>query len=320
MLQRQWPPDGAAVIRLAEAQRGVVIRRQLRSLGVSPSVEARMVATGWLRQIRPRAYAIAGRSPSGWDDAVAASFLAGPGAALSHATAAAIHGLPGLAAPTVPELSVPLPRHPRVAGVVLHRVGCLDPPDIDRRGGVVLTSRVRTVCDLANRLNPALLARVVDEGCVSGWWTPEELADCVNRTGRRGRPGSQTLSDVLRMRTGEPAVESMLELRAVRALAPFGPFVTQFQLVLEGEVLVLDIAWPAWKVGVEVDGWSVRSKSFGKFTHGRHRDNLLLAHGWRVAHLTAAMDDTTMRRDVLRLFPPEISRVLAAMPVSDGRR
>jgi hypothetical protein len=31
--------------------------------------------------------------------------------------------------------------------------------------------------------------------------------------------------------------------------------------------------------------------------------NLLEAHGWRVAHLVSAMDDSTVRRHVGRLLP-----------------
>jgi hypothetical protein len=151
-------------------------------------------------------------------------------------------------------------------------------------------------------------------------WTADELAACVARVGLHGRAGSQTLSELLRKRTGEPAVDSMLERRVVRALAPFPPFVTQFQVVLDGEVLLLDVAWPPWKVGAEVDGWTVRSRSFGKFTRGRHRDNLLLAHGWRIAHLTSAMDEFTIRRDVARLFPPEVLAALAEPFPRRGRR
>ena len=95
----------------------------------------------------------------------------------------------------------------------------------------------------------------------------------------------------------------MLELRMIRILAPYGPFETQYQLVLDGRVLVLDIAWPWWRVAAEVDGWGAHGRSWSKFVDDRSRMNLLEAHGWRVAHLTAAMDKATVLRDVGRLLP-----------------
>jgi hypothetical protein len=57
-------------------------------------------------------------------------------------------------------------------------------------------------------------------------------------------------------------------------------------------------------VGAEVDGWWVRSQSRTKFDRGIHRANLLSAHHWQIAHLTATMDVESVRRDVCRLLPP----------------
>jgi hypothetical protein len=87
------------VLGLAELQRGVMIRRQLRASGVSWKVERELIAGGFLREIRSGAYAVSGRPASRWEHAVAVGLLCGPTAALSHATAAAIHRLPGLVAP-----------------------------------------------------------------------------------------------------------------------------------------------------------------------------------------------------------------------------
>jgi hypothetical protein len=296
----------ARVLAVAARQRGVVTRAQVQACGISPKRLARLIAEGWLCEIRPGAFVVAGRAPSGWDAAVAVSLLSGPGVTLSHKTAAAIHRFPGLLAPSTPELTVELPRHPRVQGAVFHRVPHLDPRDIEPRDCVQVTTAARTVCDIAGGLDPALLARVIDEGSIARLWTMDQLAETAARAGDRGRRGSRMLRQLLDVRRGELAADSMLELRIIRMLAPFAPFVTHYQLVLDGEVVILDIAWPALRVGAEVDGWSVRSRSFGKFHHGRHRDNLLLAHGWRVAHLTAAMDERMVLNDVGRLLPPDM--------------
>jgi hypothetical protein len=295
------------LLRMAETQHGVVVDRQARACGISTAMMNQVVAEGWFRPLRDHAFAVTGRPPSRWEDTVAVGLLAGPGAALSHGTAGAIHGLPGLVAPTRPEVTVATPRHPRLAGVVLHRVRHLDPCDLVTQRGVQVTSPARTIVDLASRLEAPLLARVLDEGSIARLWSPADVQACAERRGYQGRRGSEKLRGLLAERLAEPTADSVLELRMIRVLAPFAPFATQYHLVLDGELIILDIAWPQWRVGAEVDGWWTRSRSRTKFDRDLHRANLLIAHHWQVAHLTSTMDDATIRRDVSRLLPPEMT-------------
>lgn len=262
-----------------------------------------MTVDGSLRVVRPGVYAIAGRAPSKWEQAVAVGLICGPGAALSHGTAAGIHRLPGLLAPTRPEISVPAPRHPQLSGAVVHRVVQLDQLDIEQRSGVGVTTPQRTLVDLAPRLRPDLLGRIIDEGTIARRWTVASLLACTDRLSGPGRNGIRTIRPLLADRADEPRAESMLELRMIRILAPYAPFETQYELVLDGKLLRLDIAWPWWRVAAEVDGWGVRGRSKTKFVEDRYRMNLLEAHNWRVAHLTAAMDPPVVLRDVGRLLP-----------------
>ena len=125
----------------------------------------------------------------------------------------------------------------------------------------------------------------------------------MKRAGGRGRIGQALLGPLVDARGGDPRVESRLEQRAVRALAPLAPFVTQHQLLLGGQVVVLDIAWPEVRVGVEVDGFAAHGRSRARFDADRRRDNLLTAHGWRIAHVTSAMDDATILEAVRRILP-----------------
>lgn len=280
----------------------MVTAAQLRQSGLSSKVERRLTLDHVLRVVRPGVYAIAGR-PSRWEQAVAIGLLGGPGSALSHGTAAAIHRLPGLLAPTRPEISVPASRNPRWPEAVVHRVAHLDACDIVQRSGVGVTTPHRTIVDLAMRLQPDLLARVIDEGTIARRWTVAELLACTDRLSGPGRHGVQTLRRLLAARASEPRAESHLELRMIRILAPYAPFETQFELVLEGRLMRLDIAWPWWRVAAEVDGWGVRSRSRTKFDEDRYRMNLLEAHHWRVAHLTSAMAPAAVLRDVGRLLP-----------------
>ncbi len=288
----------AAVLEIADRQHGVVLGRQLSEAALSRRVLTSLRAEGWLVEIRPGAYSVAS-APSDWQEAVAVSLLGGEGTALSHYTAARAHRLPGIAPVAAVHLTVPAPRHPRMAGVSIHRVANLSPSDWQEHRGVRVTTAVRTLVDIAPDLPSGLIATCVDEGLIARLWDLPSLEDAVNRAGYR--TGVIRLRQVLAQRIS-PNGEPDLEGRVIRALACFGPFEVQYQVVLQDRVFVLDIAWPDRRVAVESDGWNTRSRSRSKFDHDRRRNNILAAHGWTVVHLTSVMSDDEMRAAVFPLL------------------
>lgn len=290
--------DFAPLVGLASSQHGVVLTRQLGRLGFGRNVVARMRRQGLLVPVRHGAFVVGRSTPSEWQ-AVVAAVLSVEGSVISHATAARLHALDGIAHGSMIELSVPHPRRPRLAGVVVHRTKLLA-EDVQLYRAVPVTTPARTIIDMAGRLNEDVLARVIDEGCIARRWTPASILSALERLG--WHTGAPVLRDLLQSRIGEPAADSILETRVIRALSCLGPFETHFHLVLAGELLILDMAWPAFRVAAECDGWSVRSRSRAKFDRDRRRDNLLAAHGWSVAHLTSAMSDDEMRTAVCRLL------------------
>ena len=106
---------------LAQRQRGVVSRSQAMRAGLSPGMIKFRVRSGQWQKLHPGVYAtftgVPGRGARLW----AAVLSAGPGAALSHQTAAELHGLTD--SPTNPiHVTVPRQRHVvAVSGVSLHR-------------------------------------------------------------------------------------------------------------------------------------------------------------------------------------------------------
>jgi very-short-patch-repair endonuclease len=153
--------------------------------------------------------------------------------------------------------------------------------------------------DLAPRLKPALLAKVVDEGAVLRLWTPASLQASLARVGTR--PGGGRLARILADR-GASVFDSPLEQRAEAALRSLGPFALHYQIVLGGRVIIIDLALPVLRVAVECDGWTVRSRSRRKFDEDRRRNNLLAAEGWKVVHLTSDMSDDEMRAAVIQVM------------------
>lgn len=285
----------AQIQAIASSQHGVVLSAQNRAAGFSRRSELRLERDGWLVPVRAGAFSV-GAVPSPWQEAVAVLLIAGPGAALSHTTAARIHRMPNLLASDWPEVSTPRNRNLKILGAHVHRTIRLDESETVLYRGVRVTSPVRTLLDVAPRLGSDLLSRVVDEGMISGLWTPVQISAALSD--HRRRPGTGRLQDLIGGYRDEPAASTDLEVRAVRALSCFRPFEVQYQVDLGGMVAVLDIAWPPRKVAVETDGWLVRSRSRRKFDHERRRHNLLAARGWTVLQLTSAMSDDEMRYSV----------------------
>lgn len=288
----------------AATQHGVLLSGTVRRLGVTRAQERRLRAEGWLVSVQAGAVVVGGGPPSRWQKVVAAWLLCGPGSVVSHATAASIHRFAGMLpadSNAAVEISVVRPAHPRPSGCVVHRIKELPGSSVTAYRGIPVTTPPRTLVDILPRLAPAALKRVVDEGIIARLWDVSDLERAVAAAARRA--GVDDLRKLLVYRSERPGSgRNAIEARVERALACFAPFETQHQVVLDGHVFVLDIAWPELRVVVECEGWDVRSRSRGKFDHERRRDNILVAHGWVIVRLTSAMSDDEMRAAVHRVL------------------
>ena len=113
-----------------QSQAGVVSRQQARELGWPEKTIDRKLRSGSWQRLHPGAYATFTGPPSREARLWAAVLWAGPGAALSHETAAEIHDLTDKPSSKI-HISVPArhnPGRPRpIRGVVIHRSRCLAP-------------------------------------------------------------------------------------------------------------------------------------------------------------------------------------------------
>ena len=229
------------VARIAERQWGRVSWGQLRRV-VSKAVISKWVLEGYLHPLHPRVYAVGHRSGPIEADLAAALLYAGPGAMLSHTTAAWWWKLTSQA-----RIEVSTPRKCRsVRGVKVHGRRSLDP--VWHRG-LTVTTVPQTLLDYASKaafndvryvLAEADYHRLID-------------LDAVRTILGRGKPGSVSLGRGLAVhwpdlaRTRSPLERDFLFLCEAGGLPR-----PQVNVKVCG--FRVDCFWPEHRVAVELDG------------------------------------------------------------------
>jgi len=169
-MQRELPPT---LRYLAQRQNGIVSRSQALRAGLSPDMVKFRISSGRWRQMHSGVYATFTGVPSRGARLWAAVLLAGPGATLSHETAAELHRLADQAADTI-HVTIPDRRRVRaVQGVRLYRSARA----VDAVQGNVYPPRTRveeTVLDLTQG------ADSFDDVC--GWVTRAIARELTDQT------------------------------------------------------------------------------------------------------------------------------------------
>jgi very-short-patch-repair endonuclease len=266
---------------LAARQHGVVTRRQLLGLGLSAQSIQHRIDNGRLHPVDRGVYAVGRPDLSRRGVWMAAVLGCGSRAALSYGSAAALWGV-GREQRDLVEVSArsySVRRRPRVH---IYRRSNLQASEIVVRDGIPVTSVVRTLIDVAGRLDRAALERTVNEADRLGLIDPEALLDdLVLHPGKRGvRP----LRDLL----GERAfrlTDSELERRFLRLVADAGLPVPLTQQRLNG--FRVDFFWPDWRLVVETDGLRYH-RTASQQTKDHRRDQAHLAAGFTPLRFTHA--------------------------------
>lgn len=154
----------------------------------------------------------------------------------------------------------------------------------DHRLGAIAA---RTLLDLGAVLGDEATRDAVDVARRRYRLEWDELAHVTALHSVHGRPGLGTTRRILGEHYREEAVtDSRLERLVERLLVSSGiPRPTlHHRVVADGRVYELDLAWPARKVAVELDGAHHRSER--AFHADRARRNRLILAGWVVLHYT----------------------------------
>jgi very-short-patch-repair endonuclease len=232
---------------LARRQHSVVTRAQLLELGLSRHAVAHRVEVGRLHPLWRGVYAV-GRPDLGprgrW---MAAVLACGPGALLSHRSAA---GLWGILRPFHElEVVVPQGRSSRRSGISVHRRSGLGPAHRRLVDSIPVTDVVTTLVDLATCVSDALLIRALNQADRLDLVDAAELSARVDRI--PSRPGVGRLKALLD-RQGGAFAASLLELRFLRIVAAAGLPRPDLQATVNG--FQVDFHWPSLGLVVETDG------------------------------------------------------------------
>jgi very-short-patch-repair endonuclease len=272
----------AAVWELAERQHGVVTRTQMVGVGFGPQSIKHRVASGRLHPIWRGVYAVGRPQLSVYGRWMRAVLCCGPGAALSHETAAALWQIRSARRREV-EVSVPLGVRRRRPGIVVHRRAALGADDLTQRHGIPVTSPVCTLIDLAATLPHNQLEAAINEADKLDLTDPEALRAALDDV-VSARPGTAALRRTLDRRTFA-LTDSELERRFLPVARRAGLPGPQTGRRLNG--FRVDFYWPDLGLVVETDGLRYH-RTPAQQTKDRLRDQAHAAVGLTTLRFTHA--------------------------------
>lgn len=268
----------------ARRQAGVIARWQLGCSGLSPRQIDGLVGRADLTQLLPGVY-----SPRPVPESVLQRDWAAvlwSGGVLSHRSSAHLWRLPVPAA-TIPNVTVGDRRfRGRIAGVRVHRVR-LDHPDRTTLDGLPITNRARTVVDLLRAERYAAARDLRDRALQQAWLDELTIRRCISA--QLGRTGNTQLRRLLAELEHGAQAESERKLHAILRRGAITGWRPQYRLRLPDRIVYIDVALPAHKIAIEVDGRRFHDDGADRFDDDRDRQNDLIAAGWRVLRFTWEM-------------------------------
>ena len=208
---------------------------------------------------------------------MAAVLAAGPGAVLSHGSAAALWGIRDTSRTRI-DVITPRTLHARPA--LRPHCAVLPTDEMTTKDGIPVTTPARTLLDLAAILDRRALERAFNEAEVRRLTSPAPLETLIARhPGKRGATNLRTLL----LDAGRSTTRSELEARFLSLLDAHDLPHPETNVVIEG--IEVDAVWREQGVIVELDGYAFHGTR-AAFESDRARDRRLTARGWRVIRIT----------------------------------
>jgi very-short-patch-repair endonuclease len=286
---------GGNIWGLANSQHGAISRRQLLDLGLSGRAIEHRLARGRLHPVAHGVYAVGRPGLTQHGRWMAAILGCGPGALLSHGSAAALWEIGRERRGIEITARVASPR--RRTGLRVYRRPTLADCNVTSREEIPVTGIVQTLVDLAATLKPREVERAVNEADRLGRITPPDLRVALEV--HRCEPGVKPLRSLLDRRTFR-LTRSELE----RLVLPITkevdlPLPLTKQWVNGFEV---DFYWPDLGLVVETDGLRYH-RTPAQQARDRLRDQ---------THTAAGMTPLRFTHEQVRYEPAHVLAILRA--------
>jgi len=274
---------------LARRQHSLIGHRQAQAAGLNAAAIRHRHARGDWQQVRRGVSAMRG-APRSWEQAVLAAILAARDHSwASHATVLRLWAFENYRDADI-EITTLREQRLRIPGVRAHRSQTLEERDFTVVKQIPALTLARTVADLSGRLDVEQLGRIVDEG-LRRRITSLRAVDRVVRRLHHIAPGRSPakLERVLALRVpGYEPGDSHLESRVYEALIASGlpAPARQHKVIAGSRTYYLDLAYPAQRVAIEVDGFDFH-RGRESFDNDRRRQNDLVRAGWTVLRFTS---------------------------------
>ena len=253
---RKTQPRGVGLARLAARQYGLASVRQLHAMGYGEGSIAKAVAGGRLHRVHRGVYAVGHTDLSLHGRCLAGVLACDSDTLLSHFSAAWLWGL--LSTQPIPVHVTTSVRRKRRAPLRIHHSQTLIDADRAVEDRIPVTSVARTALDLAARIRPASLDRLLQRAEELKLIDLPEFESVLARN--RGHRGTARLRRAIALYAPPPFTRSGLERRFLRLLVEAGIAPPSTGYNVAG--YELDVYWPDLRFAVELDVFE---------THGSHR-------------------------------------------------
>jgi very-short-patch-repair endonuclease len=276
--------------RIARRQSGVITRAQFVAAGVTVRQVDAMVVAG---RAVPTGYRGVYRAAGAPDTRECRAWAAVLGArsVLSYLSAAQWWELP-----VESDGRIHITRHERQKWVStplvrVHRT-VLDPRAVTTWLGLPVTTRTETLLDCMGWLPGGTARGLLDRAFQQHWLSGDQIQRRLDD--QPGRWGNRQLAQLLRASRPGAEAESERRLQKLLDRAGITGWTGNYWLTLEAGSFRIDVAFPDFKIAIEVDGWA-----FHRTKERRDRDmakaNALSSARWRL--LTFSWEDVTKRPD-----------------------
>jgi predicted transcriptional regulator of viral defense system len=273
-----------SIASIAGQQHGLISLAQLRTLGLAESTVQKRVQVGSLHRVHQGVYALGLRPGTLESKFMAAVLAGGPGAVLSHRSAAVLWGLCDEDCRASIDVTAPNRRGRIPRGISAHREGSLTSADRTTLHGIPCTTLARTLLDLAGSAPIWELRKAVSEAEVLRVLDHAAVRSLIKRSrGRRGVARLRMLLDEIHPETKR--TRSEMERRFLRMCERGGlppPEVNVSLDVGDGRRLRPDFLWRDAGLIVEADSRRFHGTD-SAFQRDRRREQRLQLAGWRVS-------------------------------------